>query len=73
MNRVRRSLAATVLGGSLIVASAMPARAAGDRAHCPHNLTPKEVVDCACIITATIVDSLLPGMTQWDCDSQDPL
>ena len=72
-NRIRKSVAATALGASLLFVSAVPAQAAGDPAHCPHGPTPKEVIDCACTITATIVDSLLPGQTQWNCDSTPPL
>jgi hypothetical protein len=72
-NRIRKSVAAAGLGATLLFASAVPAQAAGDPAHCPHGLTPKEVIDCACIIAATIVDSVLPGQTQWDCDSNPPI
>lgn len=47
---MKKSLAATVLAGGLLLASAVPAYSA-PADHCPHGLTPEEIYSCVCEIS----------------------
>lgn len=70
--RIRKALVTAGVGGALLAGSAVPAHASVET-HCPHQLTVSEVVECACIITATNVDAVLPGWTEWDCSNDIPI
>jgi hypothetical protein len=61
---MKKSLVTAALAGGLLLASAVPASAA-PADHCPHGLTPQEVVSCACEITVTILRDVTGD--PWTC------
>lgn len=71
-SHVRKTIVSAGIGASMLAGAAVPAFAAGAEAHCPHGPTVNEAVECACVITATTVDSVVPG-TAWDCSNDIPI
>ena len=61
-NRIRKSLAAVVIGGSIMIASVVPAHAAtADTCHPPNY----DTVHCACVAVGRIWIWVTGG--QWAC------
>ena len=71
-NLIHKVAVTAGIGVSMLVGAAVPAFAVDAEAHCPHGLTVSEVVECACVIAATTVDSIVPG-TAWDCSNEIPI
>lgn len=71
-NRARNTIAGVGLAGGLLLGSAVPAHASTSSVQCAYPQTTKEIIDCACLVAAGWAEAVLPGWTQWDCDSDPP-